>query len=290
MKEIKTIVSKSDDSLVKDTRENTVEENLLSPEEMQEVHYEQYIMQEENLHLTHQIKRAVGTIFVQLIAVVLVLLAIVFVARYSFNKQSEAIQEVEQLLKEKEITVVEVIKKEPIEENSIEELIEEPIEEIVPETESPEEVPAEEVPTTNTSVDTVVEHIPYGHNTKKTYTYYDCLSRNSPQWKIQEQATTDENGLRKVGDYYCCAVGTYYSNAVGDKFHIILNTGNEFDIIVCDVKSDRHTDKHHQYTVVSNCMLEFYVDYNLHDLARRMGDCSYIPGFEGSIISIEEVV
>jgi len=279
----KTIVSRSDESMIKDTREK--KQLLLTEEEMQEVHYEQYMMQEDTLDALQLIGNTVGYIVKQvgrlLIGITLLAVAVIILAvgvnqyrsttNEKFDLQRQEISSIKESLKPKESPTTTPIEEPTTEEP--EEQLEDSVEEVIP-----------EVPIENTSVEIV--NIPYGHNTKKTYTYYTALAKGTPQWRIQEQAHTDENGLRKVGDYYCCAVGTYYSNTVGDKFHIILDTGKEFDIIVCDVKSDRHTDSNHQYTIVSNCMLEFYVDSNLNDLARRMGDCSYIPGFEGSIVSI----
>lgn len=123
----------------------------------------------------------------------------------------------------------------------------------------------------------------------KSYTAYTCLNRNSSQWKkIQTIAYSDSNGLRKVGDYYCVALGSYYSTTLGDLFRITTNKGNVFEIILCDFKADRHTNSTHQYTYRNQCITEFYVDYScFNSAARRAGSISTISGFGGKITSIE---
>ena len=123
----------------------------------------------------------------------------------------------------------------------------------------------------------------------KSYTAYTALSRNSAQWKkIQTIAYSDTNGLRKVGDYYCVAMGSYYSTTLGDLFRITTNQGNVFEVILCDFKSDRHTNGTHQYTARNQCITEFYVDYScFNSAAKRAGSISAISGFGGKITSIE---
>ena len=54
--------------------------------------------------------------------------------------------------------------------------------------------------------------LPSNFGAFKSYTDYRCLSRSSAQWKLQEQAYTDENGLRKIGDAYLVALGSYYGS------------------------------------------------------------------------------
>lgn len=127
----------------------------------------------------------------------------------------------------------------------------------------------------------------------KSYTNYQLLSKKSPQWtKVQcnPNAYTDGNGLRKVGEYYCVAMGSYYSRTLGDLFEIRTENGT-FKVILCDFKSDKHTDSTHRYTSRNNCVVEFYVNTSsLNRTAKRMGDISYIGGaFSGKIISITKI-
>ena len=136
-----------------------------------------------------------------------------------------------------------------------------------------------------------VTNIPKVSRDFKSYTNYKMLNRKSSQWlKIQTIAYTGEYGLRKVDDYYCVAMGSYYTKRVGDLFRITLETGYSFEVIITDFKSDRHTDKNHQYTKSNNCIVEFYVDYNTFDRkARSSGSISSIPQFAGMVVNIESL-
>lgn len=122
----------------------------------------------------------------------------------------------------------------------------------------------------------------------KSYTNYHCLSRSSAQWKLQEKAHTDNNGLRKIGNDYLVAMGSYYAKSLGDRFRITTSTGNVFTVMICDFKADSDTNSTHQYTS-NGCMIEFYVDNNLNSKAKQMGDISYIKGFSGNITKVERL-
>ena len=138
------------------------------------------------------------------------------------------------------------------------------------------------------SAETSTYDVPARHSFK-SFTYYTSLSEHSPQGQLQKQAYTDENGLRKVDDYYCAALGTYYAGKIGDKYLVTLSTGVEFKMILCDVKSDAHTDSKHQYTRSNGCVIEFYVDRQiLNPSVKSSGNVSSISGFEGDIISIQK--
>lgn len=49
----------------------------------------------------------------------------------------------------------------------------------------------------------------------KSYTNYHCLSRSSAQWRLQEKAYTDNNGLRKIGNDYLVAMVVTTPKALG---------------------------------------------------------------------------
>ena len=136
---------------------------------------------------------------------------------------------------------------------------------------------------------TTVQSVPTGHSFK-SYTNYKLLNSNSPQGRLQKLAYSDENGLRKVGDYYCVALGSYYGTTIGDCYIVTLSSGNQFKITLCDAKADEHTDTLHQYTAVNGCITEFYVDYScFNSKAKSAGNISVLPGFEGSIVKIEKL-
>ena len=139
----------------------------------------------------------------------------------------------------------------------------------------------------------LIEHIDDMDTSVKTWMDYRAITdTSSPQWRLQQDAYTDENGLRKVGDYYCVAFGTGISNGIGSKFKVVFDNGNEILVIVADNKADRHTDKTNTYMKINNKanIMEFIVDSNkLDNTAKVMGDVNYISGFEGQIIYIERV-
>ena len=137
---------------------------------------------------------------------------------------------------------------------------------------------------------TGIYEVPSINTNFKSYTYYALLSKSSIQWKLQEIAYTDENGLRKIGNCYLAAMGSYYSTTIGDMFRLTTDTGAVFDIILCDGKADVHTDARHMYTTSNNCMVEFYVDTTvLNGTVKRMGSIGVLPQFSGSIVKVESL-
>lgn len=74
-------------------------------------------------------------------------------------------------------------------------------------------------------------------------------------------AYIEEDGKK----WYCNAMATYYTNTIGDKFRITLESGVQIYIIICDIKSDRHTHKGNNDSSkaclsADGSMLEFYGD------------------------------
>lgn len=145
--------------------------------------------------------------------------------------------------------------------------------------------------TTTTKKEPVGFAMPGGNTAFKSYMDYRAITnKKSPQYKLQNACWTDDNGLRRYGDDYVIAVGTYYADHVGDRLEITLDSGEEFTAIVGDFKADSHTDDTHRYTKMSNGnknVIEFVVDTKqLPKKARQMGDISYIQGFEGDVADI----
>ena len=133
----------------------------------------------------------------------------------------------------------------------------------------------------------------------KAYMDYNCITDDTTaQWELQQIAYTDEYGLRKIGNDYCVAIGSYYSETVGERFKITLDNDSEFTIIVSDLKKDEHTDSSNRYSPVydengefySANVLEFIVDTDqLHSMVTTLGTVSYYNEFEGNIVSIEKI-
>lgn len=118
---------------------------------------------------------------------------------------------------------------------------------------------------------------------------------NSRQYDIQQKAYTDENGLRKVGEYYCVALGTGIAEGIGSKFEITLDSGNTFKAILADQKADIHTDESNRYVEMSEGrgnLVEFIVETEaMPDMVKVMGDVDHMTDgiFSGNIVSIKEL-
>ena len=161
-----------------------------------------------------------------------------------------------------------------------------------------------ESPVTKTCLVEIVEQevqleIPDCDTSFKAYMDYSCITDDTTmQWELQQKAYTNEYGLRKIGTDYCVAVGSYYSETIGERFKITLDSDNEFTVIISDLKKDEHTDSTNRYSPVydengefySANVLEFVVDTKqLHSMVITLGTVSYYDEFEGNIISIERL-
>ena len=80
-------------------------------------------------------------------------------------------------------------------------------------------------------------------------------------WLKQEYVLDYESGIYTVDGRYCCALGTYYGTEIGQTFDIVMESGDIIPCILADIKSDKHTDYLHQYTVANNTIVEFWSDF-----------------------------
>lgn len=134
-------------------------------------------------------------------------------------------------------------------------------------------------------------------NSFKTYMDYRMITdTSSKQWEMQQSAYTDENGLRKIDDYYCVALGSGISDKLGNKFKITFESGETIKVIAADQKADRHTDSTNTYMDLGNGrinVLEFIVHTEkMPSIVRTMGDVSHMPGdkFYGNIVEMEAII
>ena len=140
-----------------------------------------------------------------------------------------------------------------------------------------------------TSVETTQKKTHSNFGSFKSYTDYRCLSRSSAQWKLQEQAYTDENGLRKIEDAYLVAMGSYYGTTLGTKYKVTLSSGNSFTVMLCDFKDNRHTDGNNQVCLSNRSVIEFYVESDkMPSIVRQMGSVGALEQFKGGIVSVEK--
>ena len=125
----------------------------------------------------------------------------------------------------------------------------------------------------------------------KTYMDYRCITDSaSIQYQLQQQAWTDEQGLRRIASDYLVAMGTgWLENGCGERFSVTLDTGTTFTVQVGDVKADCHTDPPHCYRPCGSGanVLEFIVDTSALDTAVcNAGTISAYPAFSGNIVAL----
>ena len=140
--------------------------------------------------------------------------------------------------------------------------------------------------------------VPNEDTSFKSYMSYKAITnKKSLQYKMQQEAWTDENGLRRYGDAYMVAMGTFYANGCGEYFNVTLESGESFLVVTGDIKSDKHTDDRNMYSPVyidgkmeyAN-IIEFIVDISvISRTVRRSGNIGTIDCFSGQIKSIERV-
>lgn len=71
-----------------------------------------------------------------------------------------------------------------------------------------------------------------------TMDYRKITNILSDQYKIQQHCVNNEYGIRMFGEFYTVALGSYFSRNLGDTYHVILENGHEFDIMIGDFKDD----------------------------------------------------
>lgn len=133
--------------------------------------------------------------------------------------------------------------------------------------------------------------IPNGFNNFKSYMDYKCIKKDCKQGNIVygKNAWTDEDGLRKSGEYYCVALGSYYGD-VGDKFVVETDKGNVYKIIKADEKANKHTDSTNRYTLTNGCMMEWIVEINkLNKTIKSSGNIDNIKKVSGAILKITKI-
>lgn len=133
--------------------------------------------------------------------------------------------------------------------------------------------------------------IPNINTSFKSWMPYTAITnKGSAAYKQQKKAYTDKNGLRKINNDYCVAMGTYYSSTIGERFKITMSTGKTFTVIISDIKSDRHTDSTHRHTASNNCMMEFLIDSScLANCVRTSGSVGSLSLFKGQFVKVEKI-
>ena len=127
----------------------------------------------------------------------------------------------------------------------------------------------------------------YNTGFKSFMDYRKITNTKSAQWRLQQDAVTDEYGFRRYAGYYMIALGSFYTHdEVGLKFRITLESGTVFEAITGDIKDDKDTDSTNRHK--DGNIVEFIVDRNLIPAYCDLtGDMSHINNFSGKIVSIE---
>lgn len=148
---------------------------------------------------------------------------------------------------------------------------------------------------------TLVEiELPQGKDTKnKTYMDYKLITdKSSSQYKfIQENCKISGNGFLMVDDeWYCVALGNYFSDNIGTKYIVTLDSGKQIKIVKTEIKDNLHTcDLNYQHKI-DGSVLEFLLDISkLQDKRTQNGylwngNLNNIDEFKGNIVRIERMV
>lgn len=132
-------------------------------------------------------------------------------------------------------------------------------------------------------------HVPSEISNFKSYMDYRMITCGA-QLELQKQAYTDANGCRKVGNYFCIALGSYYGSEIGAKYRIHLSDGTSFLGILADQKADKDTNATNQYTIYNRDIIEFVVDTNcLPSTVQLSGSLSSLEKFEGKVVGIDKL-
>lgn len=103
--------------------------------------------------------------------------------------------------------------------------------------------------------------------------YRTVTDSTSMQYRLLQSASPDANGLMKIGEYYCVALGSYFG-AVGTKYTAVIE-GKEYKLIKCDEKQAKHTLNGEGQTGTDGHLIECIVKTeSLPAGVRASGNCN----------------
>ena len=125
----------------------------------------------------------------------------------------------------------------------------------------------------------------------KSYMPYTAITnRSSKQYKLQQQASTDKDGIRCIDSKPMVAVGTGWGVKVGDTVLIKCENGNSFKAIIGDIKANAHTGSDNKTTVSNGCRCEFIVDMNnLNTTVKSRGNVAVLAKYSGYITDVVKI-
>lgn len=145
---------------------------------------------------------------------------------------------------------------------------------------------------TQTSSELTQKEIPINNKSDfKSYMPYTAITnKSSKQYELQQQAYTDENGIRCIDGRPLIAVGTGWGLYIGDIVLVICNNGNSFEAIIGDWKANIHTKSDNKTTIDNNCRCEFIVDMSvLIPSVRRSGNVSVLEPYNGYVTNVQKI-
>lgn len=125
----------------------------------------------------------------------------------------------------------------------------------------------------------------------KSYMPYTAITNtSSTQYKLQRQASTDEDGIRCINSKPMVAVGTGWGVSVGDTVLIKCENGNSFEAIIGDIKANAHTGSDNKTTVTNGCRCEFIVDMSrLNPTVKSRGNVAVLAKYSGYITNVVKI-
>ena len=125
----------------------------------------------------------------------------------------------------------------------------------------------------------------------KSYMPYTAITnRSSAQYKLQQRASTDSDGIRCLNSKPMVAVGTGWGLKVGDTALIVCENGNSFEVVIGDIKSNAHTKSDNKTTASNGCRCEFIVDMkNLNATVKNKGNVATLKKYSGYITNVIKV-
>jgi hypothetical protein len=128
-------------------------------------------------------------------------------------------------------------------------------------------------------------------NDFKSYMSYTAITdRASKQLQLQQQAYTDDNGLRCINGRPLVAVGTGWNLSVGDIALITCSNGNNFEVVIGDIKANVDTKSDNKTTSHNNCRCEFIVDMSkLNSTVKTSGNVAVLEQYNGYVTNIQKI-
>ena len=125
----------------------------------------------------------------------------------------------------------------------------------------------------------------------KSYMPHTAITdKSSKQYKLQQQASTDSDGIRCIDSRPMVAIGTGWGLGVGDIALITCENGNSFEAIIGDIKADIHTDSYNKTTMSNGCRCEFIVDMgSLNTTVKSRGNVAILNKYNGYVVEIVKI-